>query len=206
MEIASVPANPLALLDWRRRVASLYAQVRADPDRAAAHEHWRQGRDHLLRTHPESPIPQADRSQYPGATVVPYDPTLCFEAPFDRDVERISLDVDTGTDGTVRFRRVGVARLEGLGTLDVWWLTQYGGGLFVPIKDALAGSRTYGGGRYVIDTVKGADLGSTGDCLVLDLNFAYNPSCAYDPIWACPLAPAGNVVTDAVLAGELFAN
>ena len=109
----------------------------------------------------------------------------------------------TGTDGVVPFERVGVVHLPGVGDLDVWWLASYGGGIFVPIKDGLAGPRTYGGGRYVIDTVKGADLGGEGDSLVIDLNFAYNPSCAYDPAWACPLAPPGNVVKAAVDAGEL---
>jgi uncharacterized protein (DUF1684 family) len=204
MELASVPTNPLGLLDWRRSVASLYQRVRAKRDPAAAHELWRDGRDHLLRTHPESPIPEAARSHFPGAMVAAYDPSLRFDAVFDGDVEPLYFDVATGTDGTVRFRRVGVVRLEGLGLLDAWWLNQYGGGLFVPIKDALAGTRTYGGGRYVIDTVKGADLGSAGDRLTIDLNFAYNPSCAYDPAWACPLAPAGNVISAPVPAGELL--
>jgi hypothetical protein len=91
-----------------------------------------------------------------------------------------------------------------VGDLDVWWVAAYGGGVFVPIKDGLAGTRTYGGGRYVIDTVKGADLGGDGDTLVVDVNFAYNPSCAYDPAWACPLAPPGNVVASDVHAGELI--
>ncbi len=63
---------------------------------------------------------------------------------------------------------------------------------------------TYGGGRYLLDTVKGADLGSTFDRLVLDFNFAYNPSCAYDPAWACPLAPAGNVVDVEIPVGERY--
>jgi hypothetical protein len=81
------------------------------------------------------------------------------------------------------------------------------------VKDALAGRLTYGGGRYLLDTVKGADLGGAagvGDgaaqTLVIDLNFAYNPSCAYDPAWACPLAPAGNVLGLPVMAGELTRN
>ena len=90
----------------------------------------------------------------------------------------------------------------------MWWLGSYGGGVFVPLKDASAGQRTYGGGRYVLDTVKGADLG--GDAhdgrLVLDLNFAYNPSCAYDPRWSCPLAPEGNRVAAPVTAGWLRAS
>jgi uncharacterized protein (DUF1684 family) len=86
----------------------------------------------------------------------------------------------------------------------VWWLGGYGGGVFVPVKDGSSGRTSYGGGRYLLDTVKGADLG--GDAaqgrLVLDLNFAYNPSCAYDAAWACPLAPAGNVLDVDVPAGE----
>ncbi len=65
---------------------------------------------------------------------------------------------------------------------------------------------TYGGGRYLLDTIKGADLGrgAAPDTLVIDFNFAYNPSCAYDPMWACPLAPAGNVLPVAVPVGELY--
>jgi uncharacterized protein (DUF1684 family) len=85
-------------------------------------------------------------------------------------------------------------------------LASYGGGLFVPVKDATAGHETYGAGRYLLDTVKGADLGSTpSGALVVDLNFAYNPSCAYDPAWVCPLAPPGNTLAVPVRAGELMA-
>jgi len=86
----------------------------------------------------------------------------------------------------------------------VWWLGSYGGGVFVPLRDATSGRTTYGGGRYLLDTVKGADLGGSASdgVLVLDLNFAYNPSCAYDPAWACPLAPPGNVLAVEVPAGE----
>ena len=61
----------------------------------------------------------------------------------------------------------------------------------------------YGGGRYLVDTVKGADLGGDDGHLVVDLNFAYPPSCAYDPAWACPLAPAGNTTETVVPVGEL---
>ena len=64
------------------------------------------------------------------------------------------------------------------------------------------GTTTYGGGRYLLDTVKGADLGTEDGRLVLDFNYAYNPSCAYDPSWACPLAPPGNRLAIAVEAGE----
>jgi uncharacterized protein (DUF1684 family) len=86
---------------------------------------------------------------------------------------------------------VGRVEVPQIGSLDVWWLAQYGGGLFVPLRDATAGSSSYGGGRYLLDTAKGADLGGTHERLVIDLNFAYHPSCRYDPAWTCPLAPAG---------------
>jgi uncharacterized protein (DUF1684 family) len=192
----------LSLLDWRRRVAALYAEVRRTDDVVEAHELWRVTRDQLLRTHPDSPIPAGERATFTGAPVAPYDPALRFEVELDTDVGARRLEVATGTDGLLPFERIGVLHLREVGDLDAWWLGSYGGGLFVPIKDGLAGSETYGGGRYVIDTVKGADLGGEG-WLVVDLNFAYNPSCAYDPAWACPLAPPGNVVAAPVRAGEL---
>jgi uncharacterized protein (DUF1684 family) len=195
---------PLTLLDWRRRVAQMYAEVRAEPDPAAAHDHWRRTRDELLRTHPDSPIPEPERASYPGAPVAPYDPLLRFDVSVDTNVPPGQMKVPTGTDVIVEFDRIGRARLPGLGELDVWWLASYGGGIFVPVKDASAGSATYGGGRYLIDTAKGADLGGKDGRLILDFNFAYNPSCAYDPAWACPLAPAGNTLAGSLLAGELM--
>ena len=79
----------------------------------------------------------------------------------------------------------------------------------MPLRDRTSGHATYGGGRYLIDTAKGADLGSGTDetsaaTLVLDFNFAYHPSCTYDPAWACPLAPPGNVLDVEVPVGELM--
>ena len=194
----------LTLLDWRRRVARLYAEVRSEPDVAAAHDHWRRTRDELLRTHPDSPIPPPRRAGYPGAPVAAYDPRLRFDLTIDTDVPPRHMEVSTGSDGVARFDRIGCAHLPGGGDLDVWWLASYGGGVFVPVKDGTAGTATYGGGRYLIDTVKGADLGGASGRLILDFNFAYNPSCAYDPAWACPLAPAGNTLARPLLAGELM--
>ena len=86
--------------------------------------------------------------------------------------------------------------------LDVFWLSGYAGGLFLPFRDASSGEETYGAGRYLLDTAKGADLGDEGDDLILDFNFAYQPSCSYDPQWSCPLAPPGSTLPLAVRAGE----
>jgi len=104
----------------------------------------------------------------------------------------------------MRFVRFARARTDEL-SLDLFWLQAYGGGLFVPFADATSGGETYGAGRYALDTVKGADLGSQGGRLVLDLNFAYQPSCSYDGRWACPLAPPANRLDVAVRAGERLA-
>jgi uncharacterized protein (DUF1684 family) len=194
----------LSLLDWRRRVARLYAEIRSAIDVRSAHELWRTTRDELLAHHPDSPIPPAERSAFAGVPVAPYDASLRFEVEVDRDVEPQHLDVETGTDGIVPFDRIGVVHLPGVGDLDVWWLASYGGGVFLPVKDATAGRQTYGGGRYLLDTIKGADLGGDDGRLVVDFNFAYNPSCAYDARWLCPLAPPGNVVDIAITAGEVL--
>lgn len=195
----------VAVADWRRRVFALYGAVRAATDPAQAHAVWQSGRDDLLATHPASPVDVEDRDRFRGASVAPYQPGLRFDVTVDTDVEPVRWEVPTPGDGVIPFTLAGRLHLPAVGDLDVWWLESYGGGLFVPVKDALAGAGTYGGGRYLIDTVKGADLG--GDLregrLVVDLNFAYNPSCAYSPRWHCPLAPAGNTVTVPLPAGEL---
>jgi uncharacterized protein (DUF1684 family) len=198
----------LTLLDWRRRVHQLYAAVRASSDPATAHVLWREARDELFRRHPQSPLASAKR--FGGLPVARYDPSWRFEAAVDTDVEPASIAAPTATDGVVPFDRVGVVRLPNVGRLDVWALRSYGGGIFVPFRDRTAGVSTYGAGRYLIDTVKGADLGgdvdlATGEgSLVLDFNFAYHPSCAYDPAWVCPLAQPGNVLDVDVPVGELL--
>ncbi len=66
------------------------------------------------------------------------------------------------------------------------------------------GRETYGACRYLLDTVKGSDLGEEAGGVVLDFNFAYNPSCAYDPRWVCPLAPPENRLQPAITVGERY--
>ena len=200
-------SSALHLADWRRQTHALYAAVREATDLVAAHDLWRRGRDRMFAQHPSSPLLPEDLAAFTGLKVRPYDPDWRFEAPV-LPVEPRRIEVDTGTDGSVPFELVGRVELPSIGSLDVWRLASYGGGLFVPVKDALAGvaGGTYGGGRYLLDTVKGADLGpgSAADSLVLDFNFAYNPSCAYDPAWACPLAQAGSTVDVEIPVGERY--
>jgi uncharacterized protein (DUF1684 family) len=184
----------LDLLAWRRTTAETYRQVRACADPAAGHALWVRKRAELFARSPQSP------SRTAVLRVAPYDPSLRAEVALE-PAPPARLEVPTGTDGVVPFERIGLLRTP-WGPLDAWWLASYGGGLWLPVA---GGRGAYGGGRYLLDTVKGADLGSTADGrLVVDLNFLYNPSCAYDEAWACPLAPPGNrLVLDAEV-GELL--
>jgi uncharacterized protein len=194
----------LDLLDYRRRVNELYSEVRPlrERDPRAAHRRWREVRDEIFRSHPQSAVPQDARASFGGLPYHEYDPAFGFTATV-RPLPRESYDVDTSTGGVIRFVRFGAVDLP-IGTLEVLWLDEYSGGVFLPFRDATSGNTTYGGGRYLLDTAKGADLGSSGDRLVLDFNFAYHPSCRYDPQWVCPLAPLSNRLAVAVEAGELL--
>jgi hypothetical protein len=142
------------------------------------------------------------RATFTGIPVAAYDPALRFHARLDTDVEPLRVQLPTADDGVVAMDRLGRVTLGDLGRLDLWWLGGYGGGVFLPLRDGSAGTTTYAGGRYLLDTIKGADLGGDTGRLVVDLNFAYHPSCTYDPRWSCPLAPEGNRIDAVVTVGE----
>ena len=200
----------LYLADWRRQVASLYAAWRADSaaDPARATRDFRAARDRLFREHPQSPLPAAGRAAYGGVPYFEYDPAYRFVARLEPAAAPIALP--SSTDEPFASRRIGRVALCGPLTgarLSVFWIAGYGGGLFLPFRDATSGERTYGAGRYLLDTIKGADLGGdppSGE-LLLDFNMAYHPSCAYDPRWSCPLAPPENTLAVAVPVGERLA-
>ena len=220
----------LELADWRRRIADLYAAVRtesrADPE--AAWRRWRETREALFRTHPQSPVPAAERAEF-RARHWPYDPRLRFEATVEADDAAaaghggsagtspaepfgggfvLSLPISTG--GEESFTRIGFVELAfpaGSRRLGLYWMAGYAGGLFLPFRDGTSGRETYGAGRYLLDAAKSADLGpgaGPGN-LVLDFNFAFQPSCAFDPRWSCPLAPPENRLDLRVEAGERLA-
>ena len=204
----------LELADYRRAVAELYrrARLEAVDDPEGAWLRWRGGRDDLLAGHPQSPVPRHARAHFAGMAFHPYDHRWRLDAvlepapPVGDGSEAVPHSGATASE----WRAVGRVRLEGPGggaALTVLWLTTYGGGLFLPFRDLTSGDTTYGGGRYLLDTVKGADLGSppgAAERLVLDANYAYHPSCAHDPRWSCPLAPPENRLAVAVHAGELL--
>jgi uncharacterized protein (DUF1684 family) len=194
----------LELLDWKRRIFGVYREVRGSTDPKAAWDRWRESRDRLLASHSQSPIPPPARRSFGGLAYFDYDPTARVLADLSDAVpEHLVIEGSAGESfGMTRF---AVAAFELSGApmrLSLYWLDGYAGGLFLSFRDATSGKETYGACRYLLDTVKGADLGTEGERLVLDFNFSYNPSCAYDPRWACPLAPPENRLTTSVRAGE----
>ncbi len=194
----------LDLVDYRRRMAEIYSKVRALTDPLSGWQLWRHERDEIFRSHPQSSIPGPERTHFRGLNYFDYDPKFRVTAGFSPLPEE-TLNIRCSGDAIYAFTRFGRASFEldgGQHSLSLYWLDSYGGGLFVSFKDATSGRSTYGACRYLLDTAKGADLGSEGDRLVFDFNFAYQPSCAYDPRWVCPLAPPDNRLSVAVTAGE----
>jgi uncharacterized protein (DUF1684 family) len=197
--------DPLGFADWRRRTGELYAAVRAQADAGAAWNLWRRERARLFREHAHSPIEPARRHDYSGRDYFDYAPGLRFQVGVEAPGQAAGQSWDLGEDGVITLHPAGCTHglADALGAeLVLFWIGGYGGGLFLPFSDASAGGETYGGGRYLLDTIKGADLGMADGRLVLDFNFAYNPSCAYAPHWTCPLAPPENRLPVAVRGGE----
>ncbi|MFO1311282.1 MAG: DUF1684 domain-containing protein [Burkholderiales bacterium] len=202
----SLIRTAFTLAHWRREVAELYAQARRPAaDRRAQCESFRRGRDTLFRTHPQSPIAEDARAGWPGIPWFPYDPAARVEAAIVPAASPVTFDIALAHDGVLRCALAGEAHFVLYGNaarLALYWLEGYGGGIWLPFADATTGATTYGGGRYLYDTIKGADLGVEAATIVLDFNYAYHPSCAYDPRWSCPLTPAENRLPFAVAAGE----
>ncbi len=198
-------SDTLDLWDYRRRVHDIYRKAREGGPGKDAWVEWTIERDRLFATHPQSPI--EDRSAFTGLPYVPYDPKWRVTGRFI-PVDDETPSLDHSGKGTTRFVKVGVVDFEAVGnegSLEVLWLDAYGGGLFLPFGDASNGESTYGGGRYLLDTVKGADLGHEEERIVLDFNYSYHPSCVHSYRWSCPLAPPANRLGFAVEAGERLA-
>ena len=194
----------LSLAEWRRTVSELYADVRADVDPEHGWQRWCDERRALFSSHEQSPIPAVDRPGYEGPNVFDYDPAARVTAELiELEPQRIEVGTSDGSSTRfLRFARAAFSLYGQDGSLDVFWLDAYGGGLYLPFRDLTSGATTYGGGRYLLDSVKGADLGAVQDRPILDFNFAYNPSCSYDARWSCPLPPPSNRLPIEVPAGE----
>lgn len=203
--------NWLDLADWRKHMAALFrardAAVIAGEDAQSVWERWRVGRDALFAQHPQSPLSDITRQTFTQLPYYPYDPAWHVEGalePLDDDTQSFDGVAPTG----MQFRRAARLHFTLAGeatSLMVYWIDVYGGSLFLPFSDESNKEASYIGGRYLIDTAKGSDFiypDAGGRRVIVDLNYAYNPSCAYDDRWFCPLAPRENKLKLAIHAGE----
>lgn len=198
----------LDLHDYRLRVFAMYTKIRAlGTDSTAAYDLFKSTRDDLFGNHSQSALKDEDRANFTGLRYYAYNPAYRVVATLDTEVEPDSYEIDAGNDGTVTIRQFGHVHFDlptGSGDLGVFWVEGYGGGIFIPFRDATNGKTSYGGGRYLYDSIKGADLGVVDGSMVLDFNYAYHPSCYYNERWVCPLAPMQNRLNFAIEAGEQY--
>lgn len=205
----------LDLYDYRCRVAEMYRERRqatlAGEDAAMILQRFRKARDELFAKHSQSALDVGQKQEFQGLRYFPYNPAMCVEADIDTDVELEQLSVAMNAEETMTMTTVGRLhfKLEDASVaLSLYWLNIYGGGLFLPFRDTTSPGESYGGGRYLFDTIKGSDFlpvsGASGkERILLDFNYAYNPSCAYNDRWVCPLAPVENRLKVPIHAGEL---
>ncbi|HEU4784957.1 MAG TPA: DUF1684 domain-containing protein [Ktedonobacterales bacterium] len=215
----TTPPTWLDLYDWRVRVAAMYRErarrIAAGDDPVALWEAFRATKDTLFASHPQSPLDDAARATFRALPYFAYDPAFCVTATLTPETAEDEVLAPSSGPHAMPLRRAGRVSFTLGGdavTLAVYWIDVYGGGLFLPFRDATSGGETYGAGRYLHDTVKGSELlrlddtgkgGYSGERVLLDFNYAYNPSCAYDPRWVCPLTPPENRLAVAIRAGEL---
>ena len=202
------------LFDYRLRNSSLYREraraVLAGEDAVEAWRRFRAGRDELFAAHPQSALDEEQRRQFQSLSYFPYNPAMCVIARVDTDIEAATFTVAMNAQEPMTMTRAARLHFEIEGeavSLSVYWLNVYGGGLFLPFRDATCHDESYGGGRYLFDTIKGSDFLpvsglATNECVLLDFNYAYNPSCAYNSKWVCPLSPSENRLHVAIRAGE----
>jgi len=201
------PSSYLQLADYRRQVFEMYARVREPtPGPDARWKRFRADQDLLFKTHPQTALTPKQVENFTSLRCYPYNTAYRFTLPVEPLVEREVIMINLQEDGPTRLLPMGRISFEIAGqdvSLTLFWIMGYGGGIFLPFQDLTSLNETYAGGRYLLDTIKGADLGWEADRLVVDFNFAYNPSCAYNSRWHCPLPPPENQLSVPIRAGEL---
>ena len=208
----------LELYDYRSRVAAMYrertqAYLEGEDDEGVL-RHFREARDDLFANHPQSALDEEQKRNFRGLNYFPYNPAMLFIVEVDTDVEPVHQQVVMNADESMTMTTVGRLHFAVEGQqaeLSVYWLEVYGGGLFLPFRDATCPAESYGGGRYLFDTIKGSEFLPVPGVknfkrILLDCNYAYNPSCAYNYRWICPLAPMENRLSVPIRAGELKYN
>jgi len=153
-------------------------------------------KDRFFTRHQQSPLTSAQKQTFKGLNYFAENPALRLEVPVDILQTQEPVNIQTTSGRPQAYRRYGKVKFTVDGQSAE--LTIYSGqhGFFLPFADALAGSETYPAGRYLEPQKL-----PNGKFLV-DFNQAYNPYCAYNEQWSCPITPAENRLKVAIRAGE----
>jgi len=159
-------------------------------------EKFRTSKDQFFKQHPQSPLTPEQREPFTGLSYFPENPALDLKVkikPFE-EMETITMQTSTGEEQT--YTRYGKFQfqVEGQEVELTIYATEHG--FFLPFVDSLRGEETYGAGRYLDPEVL------PDGRFHIDFNVAYNPYCAYNENWSCPLTPFENRLKVPIRAGE----
>jgi uncharacterized protein (DUF1684 family) len=160
-------------------------------------DEFRAAKDELFAHGDDSPLTSEQKEVFRGLNYFPENPDLVFEVEPEPFEEKASIAMQTSTGDTQSYERYARFAFDVEGhRVELAIFRDEEGGYFLPFADALAGKETYGAGRYL----EPLDLGDGK--LYVDFNYAYNPYCAYNEGWSCPLTPWENRVKVPIRAGE----
>jgi uncharacterized protein (DUF1684 family) len=160
-------------------------------------QQFRSEKDRVFARDPSSPLTHEQRHGFRGLAYFEENPGLVIHATVDRNVEPGEVRMATSAGEEQVYQRYGVARftVDGQPAQVMLYASDDSDELFIPFRDATSGKETYGAGRYL-------EVHAHGDEITIDFNYAYNPNCAYDPSWSCPLPPPENWLKVPIRAGE----
>jgi uncharacterized protein len=159
-------------------------------------ERLRSEKDEAFRLDPDSPLDPEQRRAFAGLRYFAPNPALDLVLKLDELESKSAIEMQTTTGDVRRYERFGRVTFEVEGQTVQLTVFRADGDLFLPFADSLAGTETYGAGRYLEP-----ELLPDGR-IHIDFNLAYNPYCAYSPRWSCPITPAENRLAVPIRAGE----
>jgi len=160
-------------------------------------QRFRTEKDHFFAHDHRAPLTHGQQHSFHGLEYFAENPQLVIRAKVDHDVASGEVRMATTNGQEQTYRRFGIVhfQVDGVDTLVTLYSSAGSDDLFLPFRDATSGKETYGAGRYL-------ELHAHGDEVVIDFNYAYNPNCAYNPEWDCPLPPGENWLKVPIRAGE----
>lgn len=157
---------------------------------------FRAEKDEFFGSHPQSPLTREQKQDFHGLQYFPENDTLRLEVKVDEFENKQTFEMQTSTGDVQIYEKFGKFRFEVDGEEAELTIYQSQHGFFLPFVDTLAGKETYPAGRYLEPEPL------PGGHFIVDFNIAYNPYCAYNEMWSCPITPAENRLKVAIRAGE----